>query len=119
VFKTLARERTNGLLVLGESLFYTHRLDLGARCAALKLPSVWGGRSYLEGGGVASFQADLRAVYVRAGPLIRKILEGTPPGEIPFEQGTKFELVLHRRNAAALGLTIPPRVLVAADEVIE
>jgi putative ABC transport system substrate-binding protein len=53
------------------------------------------------------------------GILIDKILKGTPPGEIPFEQGTKFELVVSARAARELGLTIPQRVLVAADEVIE
>jgi putative ABC transport system substrate-binding protein len=118
-FRMLANERINGLLVLADPTFYTNRHDLGARCTALKLPSVWGGRGYLEGGGVASFQGDFRALYVRMGILIDKILKGTPPGEIPFEQGTKFELVVSARAARELGLTIPQRVLVAADEVIE
>lgn len=118
-FATLARQRVNGLVVLADATLYVLRHDIGARSRAMKLPSVWGGRGYLDGGGVASYQGDVRALYRRSTALIDKVLKGTPPGEIPFEQGTKFELVIHRRNAAALGLTIPPRVLVAADEVIE
>jgi putative ABC transport system substrate-binding protein len=118
-FKTLARERINGLVVLADAMFYTHRHDIGARCQAMKLPSVWGGRGFLDAGGVASYQGDFRALCVRSAVLIDKILKGTPPGEIPFEQGTKFDLVINARAAQALGLTIPHRVRVSADEVIE
>jgi putative tryptophan/tyrosine transport system substrate-binding protein len=118
-FKTLAHERATGLVVLADAQLWALRHDIGARCRALRLPSVWGGRGYLDAGGVASYQGDVRALYRRSTVLIDKVLKGTPPGEIPFEQGTKFELVIHRRNATALGLTIPARVLVAADEVIE
>jgi putative ABC transport system substrate-binding protein len=118
-FSTLDRERANGLVVLADAQLYALRHDIGARCRALKLPSVWGQRGYLDAGGVASYQGDVRALYRRSSVLIDKVLRGTPPGEIPFEQGTQFELVLHARNAKALGLTIPQRVRVAADEVIE
>ena len=58
-------------------------------------------------------------VFRRSASLIDKILKGTPPGEIPFEQSTKFELVLNRKAARALGLKVPQSVLVSADEVIE
>lgn len=118
-FKTLARERINGLVVLADSTFYVLRHDIGARCLALKLPSVWGGRSYLDAGGVASYQGDFGALYRRSAALIDKILKGTPPGDIPFEQGRKFELVLNLRAARALGLSIPASVRVSADAVIE
>jgi putative ABC transport system substrate-binding protein len=118
-FQTLARERVDGLVVLADASFFVNRHDLGARCRALKLPSVWGHRDYLDAGGVASYQGDFRALFRRSTVMIDKILRGTPPGEIPFEQGTKFELVLHLGNARALGLTVPMRVRVAAEEVIE
>jgi putative ABC transport system substrate-binding protein len=118
-FATLARQRVTGLVVLQDATLYMLRHEIGSRCRAMTLPSVWGARGYLDAGGVASYQGDQRALYRRSTVLIDKVLRGTPPGEIPFEQGTKFELVIHRRNAAALGLHIPARVLVAADEVIE
>jgi putative tryptophan/tyrosine transport system substrate-binding protein len=118
-FNTLARERVTGLVVLADATLYVQRHDIVARCQAMKLPSVWGGRGYLDAGGVASYQGDLRALYRRSTVLIDKVLRGTPPSEIPFEQGTKFELVVNARAARALGLTIPQRVRVSADEVIE
>lgn len=118
-FKTLARERINGLVVLADTTFYVLRHDIGTRCRALKLPSVWGGRGYLDAGGVASYQGDFAALYRRSAALIDKILKGTPPGEIPFEQGTKFELVLNLRAAREFGVSIPARVRVSADAVIE
>ncbi len=118
-FKTLARERVTGLVVLADAQLYLLRHDIVARCQAIKLPSVWGGRGYLDAGGVASYQGDFNALYRRSAAFVDKILRGTPPGEIPFERGTKFELVINLRAAKALGLTIPHRVRVAADEVIE
>jgi len=118
-FQAIVRERINGLVVLADAALYALRHDIGARCAALALPSVWGGRGYLDAGGVASYQGDFRALYVRSAALVDKILKGTPPGEIPFEQGTKFDLVLNLRAAKALGLTIPRHVRISADEVIE
>ncbi|HEY6511899.1 MAG TPA: ABC transporter substrate-binding protein [Burkholderiaceae bacterium] len=118
-FKTIQRDRINGLVVLADASLYFLRHDIGERCKALKLPSVWGGRGYLDAGGVASYQGDFRALFVRSAAQVDKILKGTPPGEIPFEQGTKFDLVLNLRAARALGLTIPARVRVSADEVIE
>ena len=118
-FKAIVRERITGLVVLQDAALYSLRHDIGARCTALKLPSIWGQRGYLDAGGVAAFQGDMRALFVRSAVLIDKVLKGTPPGEIPFEQGTKFELVINLRAAKALGLTVPHRVRVSADEVIE
>lgn len=118
-FEAIARERINGLVVLADAAIFALRHEIGARCAALRVPSVWGGRGYLDAGGVASYQGDFRALYQRSAVLINKILKGTPPGEIPFEQGTKFDLVLNLRAAKELGLTIPQHVRISADDVIE
>jgi putative ABC transport system substrate-binding protein len=118
-FKTFARQGVNGLVVLADATLWVIRHDIGQRCQAMRLPSVWGGRGYLDAGGVASYQGDLRSMYRRSAMFVDKILKGTPPGEIPFEQGTKFELVVNARAARELKLTVPPRVRVAADEVIE
>jgi len=118
-FKSIVRDRINGLVVLADAAIFTLRHDIGARCKALSLPSVWGGRGYLDAGGVASYQGDFQALYKRSAALVDKILKGTPPGEIPFEQGTKFDLVLNLRAARELGLTIPRHVRISADDVIE
>ena len=77
------------------------------------------GRGDLDAGGVASHQGDFAALYRGSTALIDKILKGMPSGEIPVEQGTKFDLVLNLRPAQARGLSIPARVRVSADVVIE
>ena len=118
-FATLARERVGGLVVLADATFYVHRARLGELVAKHRLPSVWGDKSYLEGGGLASYQSDFSAIARRAASLVDKILKGAKPGEIPFEQATKLELVVNLKAAKALGLTVPQSVLVSADEVME
>ena len=118
-FAAMSRERADGVLLLADPVYYIHRMRLGELCIQHRLPSVWGGGGYLEGGGLLSFQGDWPSMYRRAASLIDKILKGTPPGEIPFEQSTKFELVVNLKAAKALGLTLPQSVLVSADEVIE
>ena len=78
-----------------------------------------GGAGYLDAGGLASYQGDWPAMFRRAAALVDKILRGTKPSEIAFEQGTKLELVVNLRGARALGITIPKSVLLSADQVIE
>jgi putative ABC transport system substrate-binding protein len=118
-FALLARERVDGLVVLADSTFYIHRARIAELCMKQRLPSVWGDKGYLEGGGLASYQSDLPAIFRRAAALVDKILKGAKPGEIPFEQATKLELVVNLKGARALGITVPQSLLLAADEVIE
>jgi putative ABC transport system substrate-binding protein len=118
-FATMARERVDAVAVLGDSTFWTHRARLGALCTKHRLPSVWGGAGYLEAGGLVSYQGDFTAMARRSASFVDKILKGTKPGDIPFEQSTKLELVVNLKAAKALGLTVPQSVLVGADEVIE
>lgn len=119
VFDAMAAQRIDGVLVLADAVFYVHRMPLGALCMKHRLASVWGGRGYLDAGGLVSFQGDFAEVFRRSASLIDKILKGVKPGEIPFEQSTKFELVLNLKTARALRLTVPQSVLISADEVIE
>jgi len=119
VFDAVARDKADGVLVLADASFFVHRMELGRLCLQHRLPSIWGGRDYLEGGGLASFQGDFAELSRRGAALVDKILKGTPPGEIPFEQSTKFELVINLKGARALGITVPQSVRVSADEVLE
>jgi putative tryptophan/tyrosine transport system substrate-binding protein len=73
----------------------------------------------LEGGGLASYQSDFSEISRRAASHADKILKGANPGEIPFEQATKLELVINLKAAKVLGITMPQSLLVGADEVIQ
>ena len=119
VFAAMARDRIDGLLVLADGNSYTHRERLNALCVQHRLPSVWGGRDFLEGGALASYQSDFPAMFRRAAALVDAILKGRAPGDIPFEQASKLELVIDRRAARAIGVAVPRRLLLAADHVIE
>ena len=118
-FAAMAQQRVDAVLVLADSTFYVHRLRLGELCRTQRLPSVWGGRGFLEGGGLASFQGDFAELFRRSASTVDKILNGAKPGDIPWEQSTKFELVLNLKAARELGLKVPQSVLLSADEVIE
>ncbi|HET6801737.1 MAG TPA: ABC transporter substrate-binding protein [Casimicrobiaceae bacterium] len=119
VFSALARDRVDGLVVLADANSYTHRERVNRLCVQRRMPSVWGGRDFLTGGGLASYQSDFAAIFVRAATLVDKILKGTNPADIPFEQATKLELIVDQRAAKALGMAIPQALLLRADEVIQ
>ena len=118
-FAELVRDRVDGLVILADATFWVHLAKLLELCARHRLPTVWGGRGYVAAGGLASYQSDFSAILRRAAALVDKILKGAKPGEIPFEQATKLELVVNLKTAKALGLAIPRSLLLSADEVIE
>ena len=118
-FQTMVADHVDGVAVLADPVYYVHRAQLGALSVKHRLPSVWGGRDYFEAGGVVSYQGDFPALFRRADSFIDKILKGSKPGDIPFEQVAKLELVVNLKAARALGLTIPRSLLVSADELIE
>jgi putative ABC transport system substrate-binding protein len=96
---------------------------LRARTAELamkhRVPVMFVFREDVEAGGLASYGASLSAQYRQAAPLVDKVLRGARPGDLSIEQASKFELVLNRKTARALGLTIPPSLLLRADHVID
>ncbi|WP_345537162.1 ABC transporter substrate-binding protein [Variovorax defluvii] len=118
-FASMSRSGADAVAIVADPMIWIERAGLGALCMRHGLPSVWGGAGYLDAGGLLSYQGDWPALFYRAAVFVDKILKGTPPGEIPFEQGTKLELVVNLKAAKALGISIPRSVLVSADEVIE
>ena len=118
-FAVMTREGADALMVLGDVAL----LDpLHGRIAALatqsRLPAMYGGRAYVEAGGLMAYGPSLQDLWRRAAIYIDKRLKGTKPADLPVEQPTKFEFVINLKTAQALGLTIPPTVLFQADEVI-
>jgi len=83
------------------------------------LPAVYERREFVEAGGLLSYGQLFQENFERAAALVDKILNGARPADLPVEQPTRFELVVNLKTAAALGLTIPQRILAVADEVIE
>jgi putative ABC transport system substrate-binding protein len=118
-WKAMVNDGIAGVVVLADTNTYTNRARLNALCLQHRLPSVWGGRDFLTGGGLASYQSDFPAIFKRAATLVDAILKGAKPGEIPFEQAIKLELAIDMRAARALGIVVPSALLLAADQVIE
>ena len=90
-----------------------------AFAAKNRLPSIGGGSQFVGDGGLLSYGASFTDGWQLAARYVDKILKGAKPGDLPVEQPTKFELVINRKTARALGLTIPAELLLLADKVIE
>jgi putative ABC transport system substrate-binding protein len=114
-----ARSPNSGLIVTGSALAVRHR-DLIIRLAAQhRLPAVYYARYYAASGGLISYGADLVDQYRRAAGYVDRILKGEKPADLPVQTPTRYELTINLKTAKALGLEVPPSLLVRADEVIE
>ena len=98
---------------------YSNRVRLGALAITARLTTIYVAGDYVEAGGLMSYGANIPDLFKRAAELVDKILHGAKPGDIPFEQPTKFNLVINLKTAKALGLSVPSSLVVRADEVIE
>jgi putative ABC transport system substrate-binding protein len=116
----IAKQRNaQALLALDDPLTYTYRSRITALAASSRLPAMYSLREFPDAGGLISYGASIPLLWRRAATLVDKILKGAKPADLPVEQPTKFELVINVKVAKALGLTLPPSLLVQADEVIE
>ncbi len=110
---------TQSLLNSGDSLLASESRVIAERANKLKIPALFEDRYFVEMGGLMSYGPDLHLLHRRAADYVDKILKGAKPGDLAIEQPTKFELVINKKTAKALGITIPATVLLQADEVIE
>jgi putative tryptophan/tyrosine transport system substrate-binding protein len=114
-----ARTANGGLIVTASALAYTHRELIVTLAARHKLPAVYYARPFVAAGGLASYGVDIMDQYRRAAGYVDRILKGERPADLPVQNPTKYELAINLKTAKALGLTVPDKLLVAADEVIE
>ena len=118
-FAMAVQERVDGILVQPTSLSRSHRAPLAKLALKHRLPSMFGGREYVEAGGLLSYAADYVDLTRRAATYIDKILKGAKPADLPVELATKYLLVINVTTAKALKLDLPWFLEQRADEVIE
>ena len=117
-FASAAAQRADAIIVFADPLTNFQAPRVVALAAEHHLPAIYLFRQFANGGLIVH-GPDLADLFHRAGGYVDKILKGTKPSDLPVQQPTKFELVINMKTAKALGLTVPPSVLVRADEVIE
>ena len=113
---------TNGseaLLVKVTEVTMALRWQIAEQALRHRLPTIFETRDFVEAGGLISYGGNFRDNFRRAASLVDKILRGSRPGDLPVEQGSRFDFVINLKTAKTLGLTIPPSLLALADEVIE
>jgi putative ABC transport system substrate-binding protein len=118
-FAAAAKERAEALLVFRDAIFADLRQQITDFLARRRLPAISGERLFVEAGALMMHAVNFPLMLRRAATYVDKILKGAKPADLPIEQPTKFELVLNMKTAKALGLTIPPSLLLRADQVIE
>ncbi len=118
-FVAIKRDGAGAVIVVQSSAFFASYQRLSDLALTHRLPSVGGSKEYPEAGGLMSYGADYPDLFQRAAVFVDKILKGAKPADLPIEQPTKYELVINLKTAKALGLKIPPSLLLRADQVIE
>ena len=115
----LGREPEAGLVVMPDIFTVVHRVPIILAAARNNVPAVYALSEFVRDGGLLSYGADLVDNWRRAASYVDRILRGEKPGDLPVQFPTKFEMVVNRKTAKALGLEVPLSILVRADEVIE
>ena len=118
-FGAARKERADAVLVLAGRILTSHRTQVVKLAVKSRLPAIYPFPVYVEAGGLMSYGVRRSDLFRRAATYVDKILKGANPAELPVEQPTKFELVINLKTAKALGITIPPTLLLQATKVIK
>jgi len=118
-FRAAGKESADAVLTLSSAILDSHRTQVADLAAKSRLPAIYPQTEYMDAGGLMFYGPSITDSFRRAATYVDKILKGAKPTELPVEQPTKFELVINLKAAKQIGLTIPPNVLVRADQVIK
>ena len=119
LFDAAAKQRAQALIVGLDGVTQGNLRPIAERAAKQRLPSMYAEKAYAAVGGLITYGASDFHMYQRAAAFVDRIFKGAKPADLPVEQPTKFELVINLKTAKALGLTIPQRLLMRADQVID
>jgi putative ABC transport system substrate-binding protein len=118
-FAAFSKERVQAFIAAGDALFFAQRRRIAELALRKRLPSIFSQREYAQAGGLMSYGENLSDFYRRAASFMDKIFKGAKPADLPIDQPTRFNLVINRKTADSLGVTIPAQLYIFADEVIE
>jgi putative ABC transport system substrate-binding protein len=118
-FAELAKQRVQALMVGADAMFFEQQQRIAELALKSRLPTIFSSREYAEAGGLMSYGESLADFFRHAAVFVDKIFKGARPADLPIEQPTLFKLVINRKTADALEITIPPQLYIFADEVIE
>jgi putative ABC transport system substrate-binding protein len=118
-FHAAAKARAGAMLALSSPVFNSARRQLADLALKHRLPAILPFPGFAEDGGLMAYGPHLLDMFRQAGAIVVKVLKGTPPGDLPVERPTRFQFVVNLKTAKAFGLTIPPSILVRADQVIQ
>jgi putative ABC transport system substrate-binding protein len=119
LFATAAKQRAEALIVGLDGITQANLRPIADLALRHRLPSIYPAKGYAEVGGLLAYGSSDVHMYHRAAAFVDKILKGEKPGDLPVEQPTRWEFVVNIKTAKALGITIPPPVLLRADQVID
>jgi putative ABC transport system substrate-binding protein len=116
-FAAMVKAQAEGIFMESHPFWYGHRQRIIELAAQNRLPAMYHDRDFVTAGGLMAYDVDRLAIFRRLGSYVDRILKGTNPGDLPVEQPTKFDLVINEKTAKALGLTIPPSLLMRAEVI--
>jgi putative ABC transport system substrate-binding protein len=118
-FAAMIRERAGALLILGDAIFTSQRRQIAQLSEKARIPSIFHATEYAEVGGLMAYGPNFLDLERRAAAFVAKLLKGAKPADLPVEQPTTFELVINRKTAKTIGLTIPLSLLQSADRILD